>query len=134
MEISFPDHLVVGVDEIDEQHRRIFQAANEMLAAMSRGKGQNRLFALLQFLDQHVRDHFALEEKYMLRHDYPGCSEHQARHREFSETFAEFQRRFETEGATVHLVVQTTRFLCDWLQEHIRSSDLALVEFLKPKL
>ena len=134
MEYQLPDDLVLGVDQIDEQHRRIFQVTNQLLQARDRGDGEKRLFALLAFLNQYVRDHFSQEETYMVRYGYEHYQDHLAEHQEFSKKFAEIQETFQTIGPSLRLVVQTTRFLADWLKQHIPNTDRAMVEFLRPLL
>jgi hemerythrin len=134
MEYQFSDELMLGVDQIDEQHRRIFQVTNQMLQARDRGQGEKRLFALLAFLNQYLRDHFTQEENYMIHYGYDRYQDHVAQHQAFAEKFAEFQESFQIEGPSLRLVVQLTRFLVDWLNQHIRNTDRAMVEFLKPRL
>jgi hemerythrin len=134
MEHQLPDNLVLGVEQIDEQHRRIFQVTNQLLQARERGEGEKRLFALLAFLNQYVRDHFSLEENYMIRYGYGPYRDHFAKHLEFTGKFAEIQAAFLSEGPSLRLVVQTTRFLVEWLNQHIPNSDRAMIEFIKPLL
>ena len=134
MKIEFPEDLVLGVDEIDEHHRRIFQVTDQMLEAMKTGEGEKRLFSLLAYLNQYVRDHFALEENYMIRFRYDQYRPHLAQHQQFTKKFLDLQQHFKRGGPTLNLVHQVARFLDQWLKDHILSTDLPMVAFLKPKL
>jgi len=131
---ELPDELRLGVSGIDEQHRQIFMVTAQMRLARDRGEGEKRLFALLAFLNQHLHDNFTREETFMIRYGYDQYQDHLARHQEFAEKFAEFQTSLQCHGPSLRLVVQTTRFLSDWLKEHIGITDRAMIEFLKPLL
>ena len=71
--------LSVGVDHIDEQHKTLFEKAEKLFEAGRNHESKQYIGELLVFLDRYTKEHFAEEEKYMLKIGYPGYAE-QKRH------------------------------------------------------
>ena len=134
MAIEWSDDLATGVSGIDSQHRELFQRINNLLDACKMGKGKAEVKNVIQFLDDYVVTHFAAEESYMQKHDYPGYAEHKAQHLVFMENFAKLKAHFEKDGPGVLLVVEANHLIVEWLKEHIRKIDRALGAFLKTRI
>jgi hemerythrin len=134
MYLQWSDDLMVGVPRLDQQHKNILRAAWEMLEAMSKGEGQKKYFSLMEHLDGYIHEHFDLEQELMIAHRYPGYDEHRGRHADFIRGYNEYKKRFETEGVSAYLIIQTQRWLHEWLVDHLRNTDAKMVEFLKPLL
>ena len=132
--LKWDKKLAVGIDELDAQHQNIIRALNEMLEAMSHGKGHQKYYSLLKFLENHIYEHFTLEEALMTRYGYADYEEHRRTHQEFSAKFLDFKQQFEAEGPTVRIVIKTMNWLGQWLVEHIMETDKKYVAFLKPRL
>ena len=133
MAIEWTADLSTGVQEIDNQHKELFQRINSLLDACNHGKGKEEVKKVILFLENYVITHFSEEEKYMNKHDYPDGMSHKKQHLEFMENFFRLKTQFEAEGPGVHIVVITNRLVVDWLRNHIRKTDMALGSFLKTK-
>lgn len=70
----------VGIPRIDEQHRGMIDALNEIGEAMEAGdsNGCDRLFGKFLSLS---RDHFEAEERVLFASEYPKAQEHADHHR-----------------------------------------------------
>lgn len=134
MAISWNDNLVTGVSEIDRQHQEIFQSINQLLNACNQGKGKNEIGKVIKFMEDYASTHFAMEEKYMARYDYPEAPAHQAEHLQFTNNFSLLKELFEKKGERVQVVIMTNRLVVDWLINHILKLDMALAVFLKTKV
>lgn len=134
MALEWTIDLATGVDDIDNQHKELFNRINSLLDACRGGKGREEVKKTILFLDDYVVTHFANEERYMRRFDYPEYPAHTAMHKQFMRSFSELKAQFEREGAGVSLVVSTNRAVVEWLQNHIRKVDTALGGFLKTKV
>jgi hemerythrin len=121
----------LGHLEIDAQHKRLFELANELHTAMSLGKGKDALSKTLQNLVAYTKQHFASEERLMQAHHYPDYLQHKANHDALTTQVIDFQNDFET-GRTA-LTIALLQFLKDWLQHHIGETDRKVAEFLKLK-
>ena len=129
---QWKENLSVGIEEIDQQHKDIFKAAQEMCDAMSRGKGREKCYSLYQHLEKYIYDHFSLEELYMDKYGYDKREAMKKDHEEFRIKFGEFKQQLDEQGPSVNLVVKSMRWITDWLTDHILSKDMQLAEFLRP--
>ena len=121
----------VGYPDIDNQHKRLFQLAEQLHAAMTAGKGKQCLKTTLANLIEYTKRHFADEEMLMQNHRYPNFQQHKAEHRALTEKVVQFQRAFETDQTP--LTVDLLKFLSAWLTHHIGNVDRKVSEFLKQR-
>lgn len=120
---------VVNIGSIDNQHQRLFAIARELYTAMSAGQGKAAMGRILDRLVQYTAMHFAHEERLMQAHKYPDFVKHKAEHDALVKQVLAFQKDFEAGRAT--MAVTVLHFLKDWLETHIKGSDLAYGPFLK---
>jgi hemerythrin len=121
----------VDHSEIDTQHKRLFQLADALQAAMLAGKGNAALSKTLTNLIAYTKHHFACEERLMQSHHYPEFARHKALHDELTKRVIEFQKSF-TSGRTA-LTIDLFQFLKDWLTHHIGETDRKVSVYLKTK-
>jgi len=121
----------VGHPQIDEQHKRLFELADELHAAMLAGKGKESLGKILGSLVAYTKAHFATEERLMQAHRYPGYAVHKAAHDTLTSRVIKFQKEFEAGHATI--TVDLLQFLKDWLTHHIGETDRKIASFLKAR-
>ncbi len=138
MELRWTNDLSVGVQEIDNQHKELFERINNLRAAMSQGKGRAEIGKTVKFLEEYVVEHFSMEEKYMGKYSYGAYLVHKAEHEAFIKDFADFKKKLEglelRGGITSFLTIDVQRRLVDWLLNHIAKIDKALGAFLATEL
>jgi hemerythrin-like metal-binding protein len=122
------DIYCTGVHSVDAQHRNLFSIAEELYTAMSTGQGKATVSRTLDRLVQYTASHFAHEERLMRLHDYPDLVPHKAEHDKLTAEVLRFQSDFRLGKVT--MTVQLLHFLKDWLQHHIKVSDLKYAPFL----
>lgn len=121
----------VGVQQIDTQHRKLFDLANELADAVREGKGALPLGKILNELTTYTQIHFAAEEQLMSQHGYPATAEHKACHQELTKRVAEFKRALQ--AGDVAIVDDALQFFTAWLSKHIMEIDKAFAKALKQK-
>jgi len=126
------DSYSVGSVEIDGQHQKLFNMADELHRAMSEGRGKEALSGLLQRLVAYTRHHFAYEERAMRDHAYPGYLQHRMEHEKLTGQVLEFQNKVARGQATV--TIEIMKFLSDWLRHHIQVSDQKLATYIKSQV
>lgn len=119
--INWDPSLSVGVRALDDQHKGLIHALNELHDEMINGAARDATGPLLEKLVKYTREHFMAEEAMMKRTSYPRLGTHQAKHAELAKEVEGFVARFrEGEiGLSVHLL----NFLCNWLSAHIKGED-----------
>lgn len=126
MAIGWNKSLETGISVVDSQHRALVDKLNEFFEACIQKKGKEELMSMIKFLENYVVFHFKTEEDIMQRNKFPGYLKHKTMHDDFIKEFLKIKDRFEKEGATLELVNSTTKFLTNWLIEHISKVDKQL--------
>ena len=126
---QWKDEYLVGQVEIDGQHKRLFQLADQMHAAMTAGKGKDILSKTLSDLVDYTKRHFADEERLMQKCNYPDYPHHKEIHDKLTAKVVAFQKEFSA-GHTA-MSIQLMQFLKDWLQHHIGETDRKVAAYIR---
>jgi hemerythrin len=118
--------FATGVDEVDAQHRALFDMANELLEATRAGRPAAEISAMLEAIGEHAKAHFACEEDIMERRNCSSCLANKLAHRWFLQDFAELGELLARDGVTPDLVDEMEEKICDWLEAHLLAIDLSL--------
>ena len=128
--ISWDPSMTTGVDSLDAQHKQLISWLNDLLSAMSLGRGRSEIEGLLNQLGVYAATHFRDEEECMARYECPVAAANAAAHKDFVVTFTSFKREFERDGASAHLVVRVESELMRWLSGHIKRTDTQLAAYI----
>jgi hemerythrin len=120
--------LSVGVDEIDEDHRKLVNIFNILKHSVMERESPDYLAAVLEELLNCTVWHFSHEERLMLKYRYEGIDEHKADHQELIRSAKELQQ--ELLQADKPLADEHIEFLERWLTEHILTADMRLGSYL----
>ncbi len=82
---------------------------------------------MLVGLASYAERHFAAEEKYMSRFNYPGYERHKKEHEAFKTRVQDFQEKIK--AGKVNVSEQVMVFLQDWLAKHIQVTDKKYTQF-----
>ena len=126
--ISFTSEFSVGIAEIDEQHKKIMDYINQIHAAVKKDQPANEIQKILGDLANFTVGHFANEERYFARFNYPETKKHKAIHEKLLGRVSEIIIQIN-EGKEVNFIDVLT-FLKDWLQTHILIEDKQYAPFL----
>lgn len=123
--------LVLGIDTIDEQHKKLVELINTLHQAMKAKAGSKEAGAILDSLSEYTVYHFDFEEKIFADSNYAKTREHKEYHRKLVESVVTFQKDFKAgrAGLTMDLMM----FLTNWLKDHIMRTDREYVSFVKDK-
>ncbi len=134
MLLVWSDDIAVGVEIIDIQHKKLFDALNRLVAAIDSGSGSAEVECVIDFLDNYVVEHFDTEEKLMNEVSCPRMDEHIEQHKIFVKSLGEVKEFYAREGATEDLSLMLRSNLCHWLFTHIMMVDKEMGLFLKNNL
>jgi hemerythrin len=133
MKYEWDDSLEIGYPEIDAQHRQLFAAFNEFLAACGQGRGHSEIAKTMEFLGEYVIRHFTDEEKIQRDNNYPDYYKHKRYHDEFKIMVISLKADFAQEGPTATVISRIQSSIGDWLLNHIKIEDLKIGEFIKAR-
>ena len=133
MTVQWSASLETGIEEVDRQHRELFDRVNKLLSAFAQGRGREEIGRMLDFLGNYVVEHFAAEERIMLEHNYPGYPFHKAEHVRLTEELTHLKEKAALEGPSVGLQIRINRTLIQWLVNHVMTVDKGMADFIKRK-
>jgi len=123
--IPFHDAHLVGVAEIDDQHRYLVRMVNELnhtlLAESTLGHAESRFDELIRYTAFHFQTEHRLMEKYA----YPQQAAHDQEHAQLVGELRLILQKKSGEGDM--LVLQKIK---DWLIGHMHNSDRSLGQYL----
>ncbi|MCL2138451.1 MAG: bacteriohemerythrin [Treponema sp.] len=133
MAYKWDSALETGHLKIDNQHKQLIAALNDIIEASQQGKGEETIFKTLEFLTGYTVMHFATEEKLQLEYNYPDYQIHRRYHDEFKVTVQELTMRLQKEGPTAELIATVTTAIGNWLLNHIKGDDFRMAAFIRSK-
>lgn len=129
--LGWKDTYAIGVKEVDEQHRALFDLFEQIEDALGSDAPEGVVADAMRALVVYVTDHFRDEERLMRSIDYPHREAHERLHREFVQRVVGFLRRIKAgQVITVH---ELGRFLHAWLVEHVLGEDMRMAHTLRAR-
>ena len=127
------DSLLIGVPEIDAQHKKLIESIDGLMAACTKGQGRETIGKILAFVLSYTKEHFADEERLQAKYAYPGIANHKALHKQFIAEVSALVREYEATGPSITLVGKLNKVLVSWLAKHISEEDKKLGEHIRKK-
>lgn len=128
MSMNWEDRFLIGVESIDNQHRRLVELMVNLMEAVKTGKGRSIISPVLQELIDYTRTHFVDEEGIMTRYNYPDILPHKQDHDRFVQEITKAAREYVEKKAVPTQKILS--FLAQWLVDHIMGYDQKLGDFL----
>lgn len=120
-----------GEPRIDEQHKALFQYANQIKDMSLLGKDIEKETQMFEKIIQHVLVHFRSEEEILREINYPDLEEHQRIHEGLVEEIARVRKAF---GDGTLGVADVFTFLTDVvIAEHLFHEDVKFFDFIHKK-
>ena len=129
--IKWRKEFSVGVKELDNQHKKIIKILNQIFTLHEKGKDERQMEKIISNLYEYIKDHFRIEEEYMVKYNYPGYDKQKEEHNRFIDRFSEFQREF-LKGHRL-TAINLFNFVWDWFSQHILKLDKLYSPFQKEK-
>ncbi len=117
------DNLVVGVAEIDNEHKTLVKALDDLLAACATGQGRAHVAKTLDFVHEYTKTHFGHEEQLQMQYKYPDMNAHKRLHATYVANIVSLTKELEATGGGIIFVQKVTKTLGDWLLNHISTED-----------
>ncbi len=128
--LKWDENLMLGIKEIDEQHKTLVGMINDLHDAMSAGKGRIIMGDIINKLLEYTRVHFKYEETMIEKHKYTDLLNHKKEHNSFIIQINNFKNDFDNGNTSLSIVVMN--FLKEWLKCHILEIDKKYsIELLK---
>jgi hemerythrin len=130
--IEWNNTFSVGIQKIDEQHKKFFSLINVLYDAIMQGKGEVVVGPVLKELQQYVIFHFKSEESWMEMYNYPDTNKHILEHEGAIQKVNKHVLEYKLGQQTVD--IELLKFLSDWLQNHILQVDRNYIPYFRGKI
>ena len=129
--IEWKDEYSVGIDSIDQQHRKLVGLINQLATAVDYSTGKEFEQDALDELVDYTKTHFSYEEGLMETNGYPDFEAHKTQHREMIRKVEEVLAEYEKDPDTA--MDNAKSYLQGWLINHINGTDKQYSSFLIDK-
>lgn len=128
---TFTKDCLIGVAEIDDEHKRLFELIGEIDAALkANADAVSTAMGLLNELKQYAVTHFAHEEAYMASIKDPELPRQQKEHQGFVDKVNSYRfSDITNEDNAKELILELLEYLSRWLMSHILGSDILIGHF-----
>lgn len=118
--VEFSSALDVGVEEINRQHMKLVDIANELYCISGHRLSDRVVPHILGSLIGYTQTHFRCEEAMMAQHGYADLENHRQQHLKLEQQVVEFKQRVERGEMPLE---ELLKFVKDWLIFHIQGCD-----------
>lgn len=119
--IDWSEDFSVNVKELDAHHKTLVEKINMLHQSLLDNSERETQREIIDGMIEYANVHFAAEERYMLRLNYPGFQKHLAEHSTFTAMAHDLQKRVNLSDFV--LTLDLLSFLKSWLQNHILVMD-----------
>ena len=127
---AFTKDCLIGVPEIDDEHKRLFELISEVDAAVKADANSvSTAMSLIVELKQYAVNHFAHEEAYMEKIHDPELTRQKKEHAAFIEKVNAYSLANITDDSAKETILELLEFLSKWLMSHILGSDILIGQF-----
>lgn len=130
MAFTWTKDLETGNIQIDNEHKQLVKAADELVSACLLGKGRQEIGNSIEFLSNYTKTHFAHEEELQVKYKFPEYSAHKSWHQGFIKDIENITAKLKAEGANIAVVAEVNLKVTQ-LITHIRTLDLKLAQFIQ---
>jgi hemerythrin len=129
--MAWSDDFLVGVDEIDNQHKALVVSMNHLSAQIASGDTSG-VDETLNFLADYAHFHFGSEERIMREINYPFINEHIQEHQKFIQEFIRLKNNIISGlHDPLYLSFQIQLLMFDWFANHTTKTDRHLGRFVR---
>lgn len=129
---QFTEDCLIGVEQIDNEHRRLFELVNETADLLMKDSvSRSDVTKLFSELNNYAVLHFRHEEEYMMQINDPELPRQKEMHQAFVTKLKEIELGDIKSNDDKETVKNILEFVARWLFSHILSSDTMIGVFQK---
>ena len=129
--LGWKDSYSIGVSEVDEQHKRLFELFEKIDRALGNEGSEYVVGEAMRELVVYVTEHFRDEERLMRRIDYARLEGHVKAHRAFVGRIVAYLKALK--GGRMITADDLAKFLHGWLVDHVLGEDMKLAAIVRAR-
>jgi len=124
--IKWDDKYSVGISIIDDEHKEFIAMINKAVAIKENNSNPEEVREILYEMIKYALKHFATEETYMKKFNFPEFQLHRNEHLDFADkTFANLNKVIMGDFQIANEILE---YLKQWLVNHIQETDRKYIE------
>jgi len=127
--LDWVDKFILGIEDIDEQHKQLIELVNSMFASFKLDKNKKEIKENIKSFVDFASYHFGNEEQYFEQFNYPESESHIKEHNEFIKQVKAFQSDYNANK--VKFLDDIMSYIKVWLYRHFTEIDVKYVELFK---
>jgi hemerythrin len=128
--VDWDDKYLIGINSIDAQHKHFVGILNRLFLVIQ-SESNDSVTNIINELVDYADRHFATEERYFKKHNYPYSLEHTNEHNKIKRKIIKLLNSKTSDQ--FKLGYSLLDLLEEWLFKHIIAVDVKYVDFLKQK-
>ncbi|WP_234118724.1 bacteriohemerythrin [Clostridium hydrogenum] len=123
--IKWNSEYVIGIDKIDEQHKKLFEIANkayDLLKDEFSIDKYDKIVAIIKELQDYTKYHFKFEEDYMASIGYRKFFAQKVAHDDFIKKIYSIDLK-KIDSNQDKAIIKLLDFVVEWIGEHIKEED-----------
>ncbi|QAT39516.1 bacteriohemerythrin [Clostridium sp. JN-9] len=123
--IAWKDDFLVGIDEIDKQHKKLFSIANEAYELLNNDfyvDKYDKIISIIEELKDYTVFHFTFEEEYMMKIKYKKFFPQKIQHESFIKKINEINLN-DIDSNQDKALLELLDFIINWISNHILIMD-----------
>ena len=129
-ELVWNEGMSVGVEAIDNDHKKIITILSRLIASQNSQDVDNVINQTFSELEHYIVEHFSREEALLEQFNYKKLDAHKDSHKKFVEKVAQLKQQW-LENNTREVRSEITDYLQHWLLKHILQEDQDYVGAIK---
>jgi len=126
--IRWNEEFKIDVKEIDEQHKVLLEIFNQIVTSVEKKIEWQKTSSIVDSLLHHAYRHFATEERYMIKHQYPDLPLHIDKHLDFIKKVTMMTQEAREKGPDKQK--EMVAFLAKWYYDHVLVIDKKYSNYL----
>ncbi len=126
MIFKWKENFSTGIEEIDRQHKRLFEIGGEIynLAVLKDGQDHyDEIMRLLMNLKDYTVYHFGYEESLMEKYNFSELEKHKEQHKMFVDKLNELELQ-DIDSRQEKIILDILDFIVNWISSHILGLDI----------
>ncbi len=132
-EFTWTEDISVGDETIDEQHRGIISATNQLLGVVTGERRLEDTYGVIVAIERYIRDHFSYEETYMAQNGYPEIEQHRNIHQGLINDFLKRKKELLDSGLSETIILNLENYLGTWLLRHVGEEDQKYAKYIRER-
>ncbi len=124
--VKWNDKYSVGISVIDDEHKGFIDIINKIIAAKKHNDKPEEVREVLYEMIKYALNHFATEETYMIKFNFPGYQLHRNEHLDFADkAVANINKVINGDYQVANEILE---YLKQWVLNHIQETDRKYID------